>query len=151
MRPRLRGALVAAALSLTAVPARADTGEAIVIESPRSGSRAQGEPAVVPLVVGRAQPWAMAVRVEVDGELGRPLLPWPRRSTLELEPGLRRVAVVGVDARSGAPLRSEAVKIAVFREPERHLGPRGRNALVTAVAFVVAVGGAAGLRRRGAA
>ena len=117
------------------------------LAAPADRSVVRGDPAELPVRLAPDQAWAQGLRVEVDGQLRGYLLPW---STLELEPGLHRVSVRGYDVRDGAALRSAAVQVAVFEAASRApAGRRERNGWTALVAFVLAVGGATALRRRG--
>ena len=134
---------------LASAPVHAAT-RRIELESPRKTTAVRGEPALLEVVLAPDQA-VTAVQVEVDGELREQFLPWKRRAVLELEPGLHRVAVVGWDARAGAGVRSKTVQVAVFHEAQRkRMNAPARQAWTAAVAFVVAIGGATVLRRRGA-
>lgn len=121
----------------------------IELEHPRKATSVRGEPALLEVVLAREQAWAVQVQVEVDGEIREDFLPWKRRTLIELEPGLHRVAVVGRDARDGELRRSKTVQVAVFHAAQRkRMSPRARHAWTAAVAFVLAIGGATVLRRR---
>lgn len=148
MRRTISTAALVLAGVLASGPVRAATPE-IELEYPRKATAVRGEPATLEIVVAPDQAWAAALQVEVDGELRGDFLAWKRRTVIELEPGLHRVAVVGWDARAGELARSKTIQIAVFHEAERkRLDPRARHAWTAAVAFVIAFGGAAMLRRR---
>ena len=117
------------------------------LAEPEDRTVLRGDPAELPVRLAPDQAWAQGLRVEVDGQLEGYLLPW---STLELEPGLHRVSVRGYDTRDGAALRSPAVQVAVFEAASRApTGRRERHAWTAFVAFVLAVGGATALRKRG--
>jgi hypothetical protein len=121
----------------------------IELQHPRKATAVRGEPGLLEVVVAPEQAWASELQVEVDGELRHDFLPWKRRAVLELEPGLHRVAVVGLDARDGDVRRSKTVQVAVFHEVQgKRMHPRARHAWTAAVAFVIAIGGATVLRRR---
>lgn len=129
-------------------PAQAETPR-IELEHPRKATSVRGEPALLEVVLGREQAWAVDVQVEVDGEVREDFLPWKRRALIELEPGLHRVAVVGRDVRDGELRRSKTVQVAVFHEAQRkRMSARARHAWTAFVAFVLAIGGATVLRRR---
>jgi hypothetical protein len=148
MQKQIAIAGLALAGVLAAGPVRAAKPE-IELSYPRKATAVRGEPALLEVVLAPDQAWAMGVQVEVDGELRQDFLPWKRRTVLELEPGLHRIAVVGRDGRDGELRRSKAVQIAVFHEAQRkRLNARARHAWTAAVAFVIAFGGAAALRRR---
>lgn len=132
---------------LASGPVHASPG--IELEYPRKPTSVRGEPALLEVVLAPEQTWAVGVQVEVDGEVQEDFLPWKRRTVIELEPGLHRVAVVGRDARDGELRRSKTVQVAVFHEAQRkQLGTRARHACTAAVAFLLAIGGATMLRRR---
>jgi hypothetical protein len=121
----------------------------IELEHPRKATSVRGEPALLEVVLAPEQAWAVGVQVEVDGELREDFLPWTRRTIVELEPGLHRVAVVGRDVRDGELRRSKTVQVAVFHEAQRKpMHARARHGWTAAVAFVIAIGGATVLRRR---
>jgi hypothetical protein len=120
----------------------------IELQHPRKATAVRGEPGFLEVVLASEQA-VRDVQVEVDGELHGEFLPWKRRTVLELEPGLHRVAVVGRDVRDGELRRSKTVQVAVFHEaPRKRMHPRARHAWTAAVAFVIAIGGATMLRRR---
>jgi hypothetical protein len=132
---------------LAGVPAQAAAPE-IELQSPRKATAVRGEPALLEVVLA-PEHGATTVQVEVDGELRGEFMPWKRRTVLELEPGLHRVAVVGHDARDGELRRSKTVQIAVFHAAQRkRMSTRTRHAWTALVAFVIAIGGATVLRRR---
>jgi hypothetical protein len=148
----MRGPITISGLALAGVlagvPAQAAKPE-IELSYPRKATAVRGEPALLEVVLAPDQAWLTAVQVEVDGELRGEFLPWKRRTVLELEPGLHRVAVVGQDARAGEQGRSKSVQIAVFHEAQRkRMSTRARHAWTAVVAFAIAIGGATVLRRR---
>jgi hypothetical protein len=148
MREPIAIAVLVLAGVLAAAPVQAAKPE-IELQYPRKATAVRGEPALLEVVLAPDQTWASSVQVEVDGELRGEFMPWKRRTVLELEPGLHRVAVVGQDLRDGELRRSKTVQIAVFHEAQRkRMHPRARHAWTAAVAFVIAVGGATILRRR---
>ena len=132
--------------SLLAAPAPAPG--PLLLDAPADKTVVRGDPAELPLRVAAGQEHATSLRIEIDGEPGGFVLPWTKSITLE--PGLHHVRVHGFDTRSGAPLSSEMVQIAVFEEAGRPpLHPRERNAWTALIAFVLAVSSASALRRRG--
>lgn len=140
--------------SLLAAPAPAPTaGQAstpgpLLLDAPANKTVVRGDPAELPLRVAAGQEHMTSLRIEIDGKPGGFVLPWTESITLE--PGLHRVRVHGYDARSGAPVSSELMQIAVFEEASRPpLHPRERNAWTALIAFVLAVSSATALRRRG--
>lgn len=138
------------ALGLALLSSRALAAEPkLALEQPMQRTAVRGEPASLQVMVAAEQPWAGQLRVEVDGQVDQSFLPWSRSTQVELAPGLHRIAVVGIDRRDGRTLRSETMQVAVFRPTARpRLSPRARNGWTALVAFGVAIGGAATLRRR---
>lgn len=141
---------VGVALGLALLSSRALAAEPkLALEQPLQRTTVRGEPASLQVMVAAAQPWAGQLRVEVDGRVDQPFLPWSRETEVELAPGLHRIAVVGTDRRDGRALRSDTMQVAVFRPAARErLSPRARNGWTALAAFGVAIGGAAALRRR---
>jgi hypothetical protein len=120
----------------------------LTLEQPVDRTVVRGEPAAVPIVIAPGQPWAELLCVELDGERERLVLPWSRQTSVELEPGLHRLAVVGIDRRDGSPLRSPTVQVAVLRPTEQAHAQRERNDWIIIAAFAAALAAAAALRRR---
>lgn len=148
MSARARGlALVVGLSALAPSVARADVA-ALELAQPHDRSVVRLPDAVE--VVARSR-GATALAVEVDGKLYAPILPWTATTQLELEPGLHRINLVGLGP-DASTLRSDSAQIAVFAAASdgAPLDPRARNGWTAAIAFVIAVGGAARLRRRSA-
>lgn len=149
MGPAISRATRALALALCVLaPGSALAGTpSLELQEPRDREVVRGQPAQL-RVTARAE-GAAALGVEVDGQLRALIMPWSDSTLVELEPGLHRVALVGRALDDGATLRTPAVQVASFEAKAAPLGRRERNGWIAAVAFVVAVGSAAGLRRVG--